>query len=91
MESWFVGQRLQAKNRVIDLFDARPSRDNFLMAVAFSKGVLRLIRAKNKRTQLCLQIELAEEKSLSLHSQKLGTLVCRPETFDKLKPEPDPA
>jgi len=27
--------------------------------------------AENKRTQLCLQTELAEEKSQSLHSQKL--------------------
>jgi len=27
--------------------------------------------AENKRTQLCLQIELAEEKSQSLHSLKL--------------------
>ena len=30
----------------------------------------RLILAENKRTQLCLQIELAEEKAQSLHSQK---------------------
>jgi len=47
---------------IIDLFDAMPSRANFLTSVALSKGV-RLIRAENKRTQLCLQIELAEEKS----------------------------
>ena len=76
MKSWLVGHCLQAKNRVIDLFDATP--DNFLMAVVFSKGVLRLIRAKNERTQLCLQIELAEEKSQPLHSEKspLGTKFC---------------
>ena len=34
------------------------------------KMSVRLIRAENKRTQLCLQIELAEEKSQPLHSQK---------------------
>jgi len=75
MKTWFVGHRLQAKDHVIDLFYATPSRANFLMAVASSKRVLRLIRAENKRTQLCLQIESAEEKSQSLHSQKspLGT------------------
>jgi len=32
---------------------------------------VRLIPAENKRTQLCLQTELDEEKSQSLHSQKL--------------------
>jgi len=57
MKSWFVDHRLEAKDRGIDLFDATPSRANFLMAVAFSKTVLKLTRAKNKRTQLCLQIE----------------------------------
>jgi len=31
---------------------------------------VRLIRAENERTQLCLQIELAEEKSQPLHSHK---------------------
>ena len=31
----------------------------------------RLIQAENKRKQLCLQTELAEEKSQSLYSQKL--------------------
>ena len=46
-----------------------PSRANFLTAVA-SKKIVRLIPSENKRTQLCLQIELAEEKSQSLHSQK---------------------
>jgi len=75
MKSWFVGHRLHAKDRVIDIFAPTSSRADFLMAVAFSKWILRLIRAKNKRTQLYLQIELAEEKSQSLHSQKspLGT------------------
>ena len=34
------------------------------------KKSVRLIPAENKRRQLCLQIELAEEKSQSLHSQK---------------------
>jgi len=57
MERWFVGHRSQAKNRVIDFFDATPSHANFLMAVAFQKKVLRLIWEKNKRTQLCLQME----------------------------------
>ena len=46
-----------------------PSRANFLTAVL--KAVWGLIQAENKRTQLCLQRELAEEKSQSLHSQKL--------------------
>ena len=32
---------------------------------------VRLIRAEKKRTKLCLQTELAEKKSQSLHSQKL--------------------
>jgi len=31
---------------------------------------VRLIRAEEKTTQMCLQIELAEEKSQSVHSQK---------------------
>jgi len=64
MKSWFVGHPFQAKDRVIGRFDATPWRANFFMAVAFSKRVLRLIRAKNKRMQLCLQIEFAEKKSL---------------------------
>jgi len=34
------------------------------------KRSVRLIPAENSRTQLCLQKELAEEKSQSLHSQK---------------------
>jgi len=34
MKSRFVGHRF-----VIDLFDAMPSRANFLTAVVFSKGV----------------------------------------------------
>jgi len=70
MKSWFVGHPFQAKDRVIGRFDATPWRANFFMAVAFSKRVLRLIRAKNKRMQLCLQIEFAEKKS---HSSPLGT------------------
>jgi len=51
---------------MIDLFGAPPSRADFL---TFSK-IVRLIRAENKTTQLWLQVELAEEKSQSLHSQK---------------------
>jgi len=43
---------------------------SFALAVVFIISV-RLIRAENKRTQLCLQTELAEENSQSLHSQKL--------------------
>jgi len=46
---------------VIDLFEATPSSANFLTAVAFLKASVRLIRAENKRSQLCLQIGLAEE------------------------------
>jgi len=34
------------------------------------KSSVRLIPAENKRTQLCLQKELTEEKSQSLHSEK---------------------
>jgi len=48
---------------VIDLCEAKPLRGNFL-----TKS-LRQIRAENKRTQLCLEINLAEEKSQSLQSQ----------------------
>jgi len=55
---------------VIDLFDATPWHANFQTAVAFSKSV-RQVPAENERTQLCVQKELAEEKSQSLHSQKL--------------------
>jgi len=51
------------------------------------KGV-RLIRAENKITQLCLQIELAEEKSPSLYpwwAQQMyitkENFLRRPETF----------
>ena len=56
---------------MIDLYEARPWRANFLAAVGFSKNeCVRLIPAENIRTQLCLQVELAEEKSKSLHSQK---------------------
>jgi len=57
VKSLFVGHRFlkQAKLAgVPDHFEAIPSRANFLTAVAFSKGV-RLIRAENKRTQLCFQ------------------------------------
>jgi len=36
-----------------------------------SQKSVRLIPAENKRTQLCLQTELAEEKPQSLHSQKI--------------------
>jgi len=39
MKSRLVGFLKQAKNRVIDLFDATPSRANFLTALAFSKTV----------------------------------------------------
>jgi len=41
MKIRFVGHRLvkQDKNRVIDLFEATPSRAIFLIAVAFSKRV----------------------------------------------------
>jgi len=46
---------------VIDVSEATPSPANFLTAVAFSKTSVRLIRAENKRSQLCLQIGLAEE------------------------------
>jgi len=42
----------------------------FLTADPSENECVRLIRAENKRTQLCLLIELAEEKSQSLHSQK---------------------
>jgi len=35
---------------------------------------VRQIRAESKRTQLCLQIELAEEKAQSLQSQKPSRL-----------------
>jgi len=71
MKSRLVGFLKQAKNRVSDWCFRRrtPTRANLLNAVAFSK-IVRLIRAENKRMQLCLQIEFTEEKSPSLHSQK---------------------
>jgi len=47
---------------VIDLFEATPSRASFVTSVDFSKKSVRLLREKIKRTQLYLQIELAEEK-----------------------------
>jgi len=71
MKSRLVGFLKQAKNRVIDWFFRRnaiacqfPNRCRIL------KNSVRLIPAENKRTQLCFQTELAEEKSQSLHSQK---------------------
>ena len=74
MKSRFVDHRFLKpdKNRVSD----RSLRRNAIACklpqscCLLTKSV-RLIRAENKRTQLCLQIELAEEKSQSqsLHSQ----------------------
>jgi len=40
----------------------RNALTDFLTAVALLKKGVRLIQAESKRTQLCLQIELAEEK-----------------------------
>jgi len=54
---------------VIDFFDAMSSSAKFLTAASFCKSVT-LIRAENNKTQLRLQIELAQEKSQSIHSQK---------------------
>ena len=39
MKNLLVGFLKQAKNRVIDIFDATPSRANFLTTLAFSKTV----------------------------------------------------
>ena len=50
MKSRFVGHRFLKQ------------ANSFVTSVAFSKRSVRLIRAENKRTQLYLQIELAEEK-----------------------------
>jgi len=72
MKSRLVGFFKQAKNRVSDWSFRRnaiaclyPNRCRFL------KTSVRLIPAENKRTQLCLQTEVAEENSQSLHSHKL--------------------
>jgi len=67
-----VGFLKQAKNCVCDW----PFRHNaiaceFPHRCPLLKKSVRPIPAENKRTQLCLQTELAEEKSQSLHSQKL--------------------
>jgi len=64
MKSWFVGHRFlkQAKNCVSDWSsgsNAIPCR--FPHHCRLLKKSVRLIRAENKRTQLCLQIELTEE------------------------------
>jgi len=46
-------------------------RHGVLISLPLSlKKSVRLIWAENERTQLCLQIELGEEKSQSLHSQQ---------------------
>jgi len=73
MKSLFVGHRFlkQAKNRGSDW----PLRSNamackFPRCCVLLKRNVSLIRAENKRAQLYLQIELAEEKSQWLHSQK---------------------
>jgi len=50
MKSRLVGFLKQA----IDLFNATPSRANFLTAVAFSKSV-RLIATENERSYVCKQ------------------------------------
>ena len=68
MKSRFVGHRFlkQARNRVSDW----SFRSKFPRRCLLKKACVRPTRAENKKTQLCLQVELAEDKSQSLRSQK---------------------
>ena len=74
-KSLFIGHRFlkHAKNRGRDW----SFRNNAItcefphgLSVRLSLKSVRLIRAENKRMQLCLQIELGEENSQLLYSQK---------------------
>jgi len=72
MKRGLVGFLKQGKNRVSDWSSRRNAiACEFPHRCRLLKKSVRPIPAENKRTQLCLQTELAEEKSQSLHSQKL--------------------
>jgi len=72
MKSRLVGFSKQAKNRVSDWsFRRNAIACKFTNCCRLLRNSLRQIRAEKKRAQLCLQTELAEEKSQSLHSQTL--------------------
>jgi len=68
--NYLQGFLKQAKNRVSDWsFRRNAIACEFPHRCRLLKKSVRPIPAENKRTQLCLQTELAEDKSL--HSQKL--------------------
>jgi len=70
MKSRLVGFLKQAQIRMGDWsFRRNANACSFPRRCRLLKRSVRPIPAENKRTQLCLQTELAEEKSL--HSQKL--------------------
>jgi len=72
MKIRLVGFLKQAKNRVSDRsFRRNAIACQFPHRCRLLKNSARLIPVENKRMQLCLQTELAQEKSQSLHSQKL--------------------
>jgi len=72
MKSQRVGFLKQAKNRVSDSsFRRNAIACEFPHHCRLLKKSVGPIPAENERTQQCLQTELAEEKSQSLHSQKL--------------------
>jgi len=72
MKSWLVGVLKQAKNRVGGWsFRRNAIACKFPHRCSLLKKSVRPIPGENKKTQLCLETELAEEKSQSLHSQKL--------------------
>ena len=73
MKNRLVSFLKQAKNRGSDWsFRGNAIACEFPHRCRLLKKSVRLIAAENKRTQLCLQTELAEEKSQSLHLQKLS-------------------
>ena len=72
VKSRLVGFLKEAKNRMSGWsFRRNAIACEFPHRCRLIKKSVRPIPAENKRTQLCLQTELAEEKSQSLHSQKL--------------------
>jgi len=72
MKSQLVGFLKEAKNCVSDWsFWSNAIKCKFSHRCRLLKNSVRLIPAENKRMQLSLQTQLAEEKSQSLHSQKL--------------------
>ena len=82
MKSRLVGFLKQATNRVSDWSFRWNAIACWFSRCRLLKNSVRLIPAENKRTQLCLQTELAEEKSQLLHSQKFPAV-----SITNLRPE----